>query len=263
MPRYTEQEARTAIEASFSYAETLRRLDLRTTGGNWLTLQRWAERWGISTEHFDRNASSTALMRARARPLAEILVAGSPYSRSSLKRRLWAEGLKPRLCGLCGQGELWRGRPLGLILDHLNGVRDDNRLENLRIVCPNCAATLDTHCGRKNRREVTRACERCGFTRIAPASATAPAPAGCGTSARASPTRACRRAERPPHDQLLREIAATSDSAVGRRYGVSDNAIRKWVRQYEREAAAAVSAATGRAPSPGAAAPPSPTTRGP
>jgi len=114
-----------AVAASFSYAETLRRLDLCATGGNWLTLQRWAERWGISTEHFDRNASSTALMRARARPLAEILVEGSPYSRSSLKRRLWAEGLKPRTCELCGQGELWRGRPLGLILDHVNGVRDD------------------------------------------------------------------------------------------------------------------------------------------
>lgn len=44
-----------------------------------------------------------------------------------------------------------------------------------------------------------------------------------------------RRVERPPYDQLLGEIAATSWSAVGRRYGVSDNAVRKWVRQYERE----------------------------
>ena len=46
---------------------------------------------------------------------------------------------------------------MGLILDHINGVRDDNRLENLRIVCPNCAATLDTHCGRKNRLEPSNA----------------------------------------------------------------------------------------------------------
>jgi len=52
---------------------------------------------------------------------------------------------------------------MSLILDHINGVPDDNRLENLRIVCPNCAATLDTHCGRKNRREPeVRSCKRCG-----------------------------------------------------------------------------------------------------
>jgi HNH endonuclease len=40
---------------------------------------------------------------------------------------------------------------MALILDHINGVRDDNRLENLRIVCPHCAATFETHCGRKTR----------------------------------------------------------------------------------------------------------------
>jgi len=51
----------------------------------------------------------------------------------------------------------------------------------------------------------------------------------------AQKVRKLRRVERPPYDQLLREIAATSFSAVGRMYGVSDNAIRKWVRQYERE----------------------------
>jgi len=40
---------------------------------------------------------------------------------------------------------------MSLILDHINGKRDDHRIENLRILCPNCAATLETHCGRKNR----------------------------------------------------------------------------------------------------------------
>lgn len=54
------------------------------------------------------------------------------------------------VCELCGQDEIWHGRRMSLILDHVNGVRDGNRIENLNIVCPNCAATLPTHCGKKH-----------------------------------------------------------------------------------------------------------------
>jgi hypothetical protein len=240
VPAYSEYEARLAIASSRSYAETLRRLGLCATGGNWSTLKRWAATWDISTAHFDPYARGAAAARSRARPLEEILVAGSSYSRNSLKRRLWADGLKPRECEICGQGELWRGRSMSLILDHLNGVRDDNRLQNLRIVCPNCAATLDTHCGRKNRIETARVCLRCAAQFRPNGPTQRYCSAACGrrylrNDARPNPK--LRRTERPPYEQLLREIADTSFSAVGRAHGVSDNAIRKWVRQYERERA--------------------------
>ena len=86
----------------------------------------------------------------------------STYSRNALKRRLYKAGVKRRACELCGQGELWRGREMALILDHANGVATDNRLENLRIVCPNCAATLPTHCGRNVDPVAPRECLRCG-----------------------------------------------------------------------------------------------------
>src|SRR3954469_23640116 len=95
-------------------------------------------------------------------PLSEILVEHSTFSRGHLKERLYGEGLKQRRCELCGQGEEWRGQPMSLILDHINGAADDNRFENLRIVCPNCAATFETHCGRQNRRQEERECEHCG-----------------------------------------------------------------------------------------------------
>lgn len=250
VPRYSEQQAREAVAASLSYSEALRKLGLGATGGNWRTLRLWTDRWEIATDHFDPNASNAAAARARARPLEEILVRGSTYSRGSLKRRLWANGLKPRHCELCGQGERWRGRPLGLILDHINGERDDHRLENLRIVCPNCAATLDTHCGRKNRLEPERLCARCG----APFRPNRPrqryCSQACGMRAPRPRGRAnlgTRRADRPPFQQLVAEIAETSYLAVGRKYGVSDNSIRKWVRQYEREEAAAAVARVGDA----------------
>ncbi|MDP2710023.1 MAG: HNH endonuclease [Solirubrobacteraceae bacterium] len=236
---YTEAEARSAVAASQSHAEVLRALDLCPTGGNTALLKRWLSQWGISTEHFDARALRKP--RPTAKPLDEILVERSSYARANLKARLYAEGIKTPMCELCDQDELWRGRPMGLILDHVNGVRDDNRLENLRIVCPNCAATLDTHCGRKNRLErPERSCLRCNaiFRARYPQQRYCSRACGIRYQRKGKPNPALRRIERPPYDVLLAEIEASSYLAVGRKYGVSDNAIRKWVRQYEREQAA-------------------------
>jgi hypothetical protein len=132
---------------SSCWRDVLRLVDLGTNGNNTATVRKYAALWDISTAHFDPSVGRRRANASRRRPLAEILVAGSAYNRGSLKQRLYEEGLKVRACELCGQGEQWRGRRMALILDHINGVGDDNRVENLRIVCPNCAATLDTHCG--------------------------------------------------------------------------------------------------------------------
>jgi hypothetical protein len=240
---YSEDEARRAIAASLSWAESLRRLGLCPTGGGWRILKKYAAIWQISTEHFDEAAARQRNLRRPQKPLTEVLTRNSTYPRKDVKRRLLSEGLKKSKCELCGQGELWRGRPMAMILDHINGVRDDHRLENLRLVCPNCAATLDTHCGRKNRIKRSRcACRRCG-TEFVPRSATQRyCSRYCGVRRQARsrnqgvPRPQSRKVERPPRDQLLAEIEATSYSAVGRRYGVSDNAVRKWVQFYKREA---------------------------
>ena len=240
-PRYTEEEARAAIAASLSYAEALRRLGMRAAGGNWRTLKRYAiDVWNIPVDHFDPRASQRiALGRGRtpARPLDELLVENSHQSRGNLKRRLYQAGLKRRRCELCGQGEEWQGRRMALILDHVNGVSTDNRLENLRIVCPNCAATLDTHCGRNMK--LVRPCAACGALFRSDNDGQRHCSQSCGqrSAAARSAQLARRRVERPPYEQLVAEVAATNWSAVGRKYGVSDNAVRKWVRAYELERA--------------------------
>ena len=228
---------RAAVVASMSFAETLRRLELCPTGGNWKTLRRYSEERGISTEHFDPYASSRGV-KTRI-PLEDILVRDSTYSRNHLKERLYEEGVKRPVCEMCGQGPEWQGRPLGLILDHINGVRNDNRVENLRVVCPNCAATLDTHCGRKNRLEPRR-CSRCQ-QEFQPRSARqryCSRDCGIRHTRKSGPRPSTRKVQRPTYEQLLREITELGWSAVGRKYGVSDNAVRKWVRSYERLRAA-------------------------
>jgi uncharacterized C2H2 Zn-finger protein len=241
-PRFTEEEVRKAVAISQSWTETLRRLNYCPSGGNPATLKKYVALWGISTEHFDPYAGVMDRIRRPATPLSEVLVAGSKYSRSNLKRRLYEEGLKEPRCEVCGQGELWRGKHMAMILDHINGIRDDNRFENLQIVCPNCAATLDTHCGRaKSSPPPLRNCARCGQMFRAKHRTQRHCSRACGSrwdrsQLRGRPKPRQRKVERPPREKLLAEIEATSYLAVGRKYGVSDNAVRKWVRFYERQA---------------------------
>jgi hypothetical protein len=227
---------------------------MRPAGGNAQVLRRWAAAWGIDMSHFDPEAARRAVNRERGRqrrtPLEDVLVEGSTYSRHALKQRLFDEGLKLRACELCGQDENWRGRRISLILDHVNGIATDNRLVNLRIVCPNCNATLDTHCGRnKLRIHDDRDCVRCGKPYRPYGEEQRYCSVTCATQdAIGVPQPERRRVARPPEEQLLAEVEALGFLAVGRRYGVSDNAIRKWMRQYERERHR--TGATSRSPAP-------------
>jgi hypothetical protein len=239
-PRYSEQDARVAVAASKSYAEALRRMGASSTGNSFKVLQKYVRVWAISVEHFDPHATMRARSRVGRVPLDEVLRTGRPFSRGALKRRLYDEGYKDRRCEDCGQGELWRGRQMALILDHVNGVPDDNRLQNLRILCPNCAATLDTHCGR-NARAAPRPCEFCGTAMSSPAarrfcSRQCAGAARRGRDYAARP--ASRKVERPPVEVLIEQVAQLGWSATGRLHGVSDNAVRKWMRAYERDGSA-------------------------
>ncbi|WP_354698656.1 HNH endonuclease [Paraconexibacter sp. AEG42_29] len=207
-------------------------MNASSTGNSFKVLQKYVAVWGIPVDHFDRYATTRARSRAQRVPLEEILATGRPFSRRSLKARLFEEGYKTRACELCGQGELWRGKSIALILDHVNGVPDDNRLANLRIVCPNCAATLETHCGR-NARAPERPCAWCGDPMRAP-SRQRYCSRRCAGRARSGAGRpATRKVERPPLAQIVAEVDADGWERVGRRYGVSGNAVRKWVRAYE------------------------------
>ena len=208
-------------------------------GGSHAVLKKWLAIWEISTHHFDPYAAMREMKANRSRtPLADILTEGSNYPRGHLKRRLFEEGYKERACEMCGQGESWRGRRMGLILDHIDGVSNDNRLENLRILCPNCAATLDTHCGRKNRLPARR-CLRCNEEFQPRDGRQRYCSRECGTrwdrSHLRKPRPEIRKVPRPSYDQLKHDLSRMSYVAVGRKYGVSDNAIRKWLRWYEAE----------------------------
>ncbi len=126
---------------------------------------------------------------------------------------------------------------MSLILDHVNGVPTDNRFENLRIVCPNCAATLDTHCGRKNKLiRDARECLHCGkeFVPNYESQLYCSQPCGVHSKGRPGPRAERRKVPRPSYQELMQDLETMSFVAIGRKYGVSDKAVRKWIGWYER-----------------------------
>ena len=88
----------------------------------------------------------------QAIPLSYIFEGHHPKAQTSgLRRRILREGILQNKCSICGIEE-WMGRPIVCELDHVNGNRHDHRLENLRLLCPNCHSQTDTYCGRNKGR---------------------------------------------------------------------------------------------------------------
>lgn len=145
--RHTEALLREAVAASSSLKEAVRRLGIDPVGGNQAHIGRRIARFGIGTSHFDRGGG-----RVRRPRRSSLLTLGSredgriPPHR--LRRALLAAGVRERCAG-CRTGPVWRGAPLRLEVDHVNGDWWDNRPANLRLLCPNCHATTDTYRGRR------------------------------------------------------------------------------------------------------------------
>ena len=148
---WTDDDLRAIVAEATAVSDILRRLGYQPSGGMHRYIQQQIKNLGLDTEHFRRQSWNKGVSHSHNRiPLAEVLVENSTYSgTSTLRKRLVAEGLKVAMCEVCGL-DTWLGKPLPLALDHINGDHVDNRIENLRILCPNCHALTPTWCGRRN-----------------------------------------------------------------------------------------------------------------
>ena len=150
MSKITEAKLKNAVANSISIAEVLKKLDMSVSTGNYKSFHKAVKRHNIDTAHFlgQSHLLNTNHSTNKTIPLNQILVEGSTYlGIAQLKKRLIKIGLLKYECYECGLST-WRDKKISLQLDHINGVHNDHRIENLRLLCPNCHSQTETFCGK-------------------------------------------------------------------------------------------------------------------
>lgn len=151
---YTKEEVEDAAKNSVSNRSLARSLGISE---NYVyVVKELLVRYNINTDHFSRQAHNKGKKfpersKARRTPIENVLVENSRYPTDLLRKRLLSEGLMKYICTSCNLAE-WLDKPIPLELDHINGVSNDHRLHNLRLLCPNCHAKTPTYRGRNKKK---------------------------------------------------------------------------------------------------------------
>ena len=220
--KYIKEELETIVKDVLSTADVCRRLNIKPVGGNYKTLKKYYKLYDIDISHFTGkawNVGDRFTNFSKKFTLDEICIKDSTYTNtSSLKQRLVKEGIKENKCEEC-KIENWCDKPLTLHLDHINGDNTDNRIVNLRILCPNCHSQTDTYCNTRRKKTSKKEYCSCGATIRS-----------TSKSCRECQLHSMRKVERPTLEELMKDIKELGYSGTGRKYGVSDNSIRKWIK---------------------------------
>jgi len=259
----TEDKLKKVVKEARSYRQVLLVLGYCVAGGNYETIKKLIKKYGIDISHFDGNGWNKG-KNSSITPLSEILKKNSTYSRYALKSRLLKECLLKNKCYICGLENQWNNQNLILVLDHINGDKYDNRIENLRMLCPNCNSQTKTFCRsngnmgeeqieerildikEKNRiqeilSEEKQKVEKNDIKKPEPLPNKKCPICKKMFKMRRRTQKYCssecyykdsRKVERPNKCQLKKEISENSWLALGRKYGVSGNTIKKWAKKY-------------------------------
>jgi hypothetical protein len=145
--KYTEHQLGEAVKNSTSLAQTLSKLGVAPYGGNYVVLKKAIEHFNLDTSHFTGQVWNKGKTIGPKQPLERYLSNQLQIQSYKLKRKLLSGGILKKRCSSCQRIE-WLGQPIPLELDHINGDHSDNRLFNLRLLCPNCHALTPTYRGK-------------------------------------------------------------------------------------------------------------------
>ncbi|MFD0315260.1 HNH endonuclease signature motif containing protein [Streptomyces flavalbus] len=151
--KWTREILQAAVSASTNMCEVLRSLGVDVVGGQHTHISRRIQAYGIDTSHFTTTVRTANMRDNRRRRSPEEILKENPSAHARrtpsnrLKRAILELGVEEQ-CALCGIRAVWLGEPLPLEVDHIDGNWRNNRIQNLRLLCPNCHSTTDTYRGR-------------------------------------------------------------------------------------------------------------------
>lgn len=221
LDKYSKEQLEQIVKESESYKDVARKVGYTNScsGDTLKKVQKKINDLGISTKHF-------VLQKvAEKRTPENTLIENSTASQKVL-RKIYFEGqYSPYICSICGQEPYWNGQSLTLILDHIDGNNTNDVLTNLRWVCPNCNQQLPTTGYKKIRVKEDKKnkyfCIDCGIEITK----------GALRCLKCSKKKQ-QKVDRPDRDTLKNMIRQETFLAIGQKYGVSDNSIRKWCDSY-------------------------------
>lgn len=236
MTKYTIEELKFAVENSFSLAAALRELGLVVAGSNYQTIKNNIELNNLDISHFTGQAHLKGKTHnwAKSLPLDEVLVENRFFNSNQLRKRLIKEGYFECKCSCCGNDK-WLGQIIPLELDHINGIKSDNRLENIRIICPNCHALTPNYRGKNIKKEKIaknvvpkerkkakqNSCIVCGVEIVKKRK-----------RCKNCHSKFILKIDWPLIEELEKMLEKFSYSSIGRQLGVSDSAVRKRAKKY-------------------------------
>jgi hypothetical protein len=217
---------REAVASSISILQALKKMELDPRGSNYRTFYKVVKANNIDISHFKGKAHGTS-GRKQTISCNDILVKNGCEIGSKRKSRMIKDGLLKNLCYECNINE-WRGKPIVLQLDHINGDHFDNRIENLRLICPNCHSQTNTYCGKNHKTNIKKSPKyycKCGGSK----SKTSNMCLLCENKRKSNNTKI----NWPPLEDLKTMIANSNYTQVAKMLGVSDNTIRKHIRTHQ------------------------------